>query len=104
VVFKFIAGAFGKFMVAIEAGNRKDYARQKAVVKEIALEEALSCNRCNSLALPLYSSVNKYKCLKCGRQFSGTSHYLDRRLERTLKSDMRSTYQSVVQDMTTGPS
>lgn len=38
--------------------------------------KALTCDRCNSLALPIYGTTNRYRCTKCGRQFVSNSHGL----------------------------
>lgn len=52
-------------------------ARRQHSCTEIARiieAESLSCNNCNVLAAPIPQTTNKYRCLSCARQFSGTKH------------------------------
>lgn len=51
-------------------------------VKALLKSESLSCNKCNGLSIPLYDSDNKYKCIKCGRQFSNARHNIRSKVRR----------------------
>jgi DNA-directed RNA polymerase subunit RPC12/RpoP len=55
--------------------------RKKAVII-LLKSESLSCNKCNGLSIPLYDSENKYRCIKCGRQFSNTRHNISSKIRR----------------------
>ena len=35
---------------------------------------SLTCGDCGGLAAPILHTDNRYKCPKCGKQFSGASH------------------------------
>lgn len=37
---------------------------------------SLNCNSCGALAAPIPNTNNRYRCDKCGRQFTGSCHRL----------------------------
>lgn len=39
-------------------------------------ELALTCRRCNKLAVPIIDTSNRYRCEGCGNQFAGARHGL----------------------------
>ena len=64
------------------------YFKEKAEAKAEAEEEkrleiwkteqlerlSLTCGDCGGLAAPILQTLDRYKCPKCGKQFSGARH------------------------------
>lgn len=76
---------FHKLKVAIGdwyvEGHVKEVRRRGEIVQALLCDEALSCRKCDALGIPVLQSRNKYRCIKCGNQFSGAPH----RINETLK-------------------
>lgn len=66
-------------------------------LKNLLVNEALSCAKCNSLSVPIYSTANKYRCVGCGRQFSGSYHHIHVRIESRYHSESTKFYRLAVE-------
>lgn len=64
------------------AAEKSDQLNVKRM-KDILKSESLSCNKCDGLSIPLYGSIDKYKCTKCGRQFSNSKHNIQTKIARS---------------------
>jgi DNA-directed RNA polymerase subunit RPC12/RpoP len=92
MVFSFLKGAISSGVDSIREANKNR-------VKQLVLDESVSCNKCNSLAVPLYESENKYRCVGCGRQFSNSKHNLARKIRTEFGRDMKISYRKAVNEI-----
>lgn len=75
---------FVTYSLGIASADNDDY--EKIVPRFVTLlkNEALSCKQCGSLAIPIYNTSNKYRCINCSNQFSGSPHHIADRIEQNL--------------------
>lgn len=86
MVFEYIGNIIDGYGNRVSNDKEMIDKQMVEILKPLLLQESLSCNRCNSIAIPIYGTVNKYKCTGCGRQFSNTKHNIESKL---LGYDMR---------------
>lgn len=55
-------------------GHEKEVNARKSIVRDLLEREGLSCKECSGLGIPIYSTENKYRCVKCDHQFASTNH------------------------------
>jgi len=48
----------------------------KVIVINLLKRQSLSCDRCNSLSVPILDTADRYKCIKCERQFISAKHHI----------------------------
>lgn len=48
----------------------------KLILINLLKRQSLSCDRCNSLSIPILDTENRYKCTKCARQFISAKHHI----------------------------
>lgn len=46
----------------------------KLIVINLLKRQSLSCDRCNSLSIPILDTADRYRCIKCSRQFISAKH------------------------------
>ena len=63
------------FAVNSEAQSRK-MEPSKIILINLLKRQSLSCDRCNSLSIPILDTADRYKCIKCSRQFISAKHYI----------------------------
>ncbi len=63
------------FAVDSEAQSRK-MEPSKIILINLLKRQSLSCDRCNSLSIPILDTADRYKCIKCSRQFISAKHYI----------------------------
>lgn len=62
-MLNFLKGAWD----AVVENNMEKYKR---TIKR----HSLSCNRCNTLAVPVFGTSGNYECLGCGKRFTNKNH------------------------------
>ncbi len=75
---------------------------EKKIVHKTIKEESLTCTSegCNCLAVPLYTTINKYKCTSCDRQFADADHKIKYTIESKFNgNDKEEIYGSCVEDL-----
>ena len=92
MVFKYLVAEYKKAGKSLEENAVNS-------VRSLLLNESLSCAKCDSLSVPIYATANKYRCVKCGRQFSGTSHYIHQRIDRKHSSYSQKYYRMAVEQI-----
>jgi hypothetical protein len=48
----------------------------KIILINLLKRQSLSCDRCNSLSVPILDTADRYKCIKCERQFISAKHHI----------------------------
>jgi hypothetical protein len=48
----------------------------KIILINLLKRQSLSCSRCNSLSVPILDTADRYKCIKCERQFISAKHHI----------------------------
>ncbi|SFI22720.1 hypothetical protein SAMN05444507_106360 [Pseudomonas syringae] len=48
----------------------------KIILINLLKRQSLSCDRCNSLSVPILDTADRYKCIKCERQFISAEHHI----------------------------
>ena len=71
-------------------------------IRAFLVASSISCNRCNSLGIPIYGTSNRYRCKSCGRQFPNCEHGLMWRLHNmatnwTTEEHVKGWYEKAVE-------
>lgn len=48
----------------------------KVILINLLKRRSLSCDKCNSLSIPILDTADRYKCIKCARQFISAQHFI----------------------------
>jgi hypothetical protein len=48
----------------------------KIILINLLKRQSLSCDKCNSLSVPILDTTDRYKCIKCERQFISAKHHI----------------------------
>ncbi|MBD8708260.1 hypothetical protein IFT47_16645 [Pseudomonas sp. CFBP 13711] len=48
----------------------------KLILINLLKRYSLSCDRCNSLSAPILDTADRYRCVKCARQFISAKHHI----------------------------
>lgn len=71
----------GKFFSTVKEGVNlfleKKERERIGLVRGVLVRESVSCAKCDALSAPLSGTKDKYRCVKCGRQFANTTHRID---------------------------
>lgn len=67
--------------------------------KRLMKRHALSCNRCNRLAIPVYGTGNKYECLGCGRRFTNSTHNIAKELGNVQSHHHENNYNDLAKEL-----
>ena len=68
---------FIDFVIVTTLGKTKEeLASERSEYDKILRDNAVTCKKCNELALPITGTSNNYKCSGCGVQFRGAIHKL----------------------------
>ena len=59
----------------------------KVILINLLKRQSLSCGRCNSLSVPILDTADRYKCIKCGRQFISTKHHIRHAVLESFKDN-----------------
>lgn len=86
---------FKFFRRALDAYHDDRDAKRKIIIKR----EALSCNNCNTLSVPVYGTRNKYECLGCGRRFKNTTHNIANKISNTSSIFHEKNYNDVIAEL-----
>ena len=78
-----IKSFFSDIAEKAEANEREREQRKINVTASILVDESLTCKKCESQAIPVLRTKNKYTCLNCNHRFVSTNHNIYERLERT---------------------
>lgn len=95
---------FSKLIKSITKQFDSDAFQEERIelIRSYLKTNAISCNRCNSLGVPIYGTSNHYRCKECGRQFTNSNHGLMRRLNNmavnwTTKEQVKKWYDKAVE-------
>lgn len=58
-----------------EQSQQNDLLKKaRKLVARYVDQDSLTCRKCKGIAVPVYGTTNKYRCVKCGYRFSEASH------------------------------
>lgn len=69
-----------KFIFGTEESRRENKEKSLNELSSFFEKWSLSCNKCNKLSIPILGTSNRYKCVGCGRQFTGSNHYISEKI------------------------
>lgn len=59
----------------------------KLIVINLLKRQSLSCDRCNSLSIPILDTADRYRCIKCSRQFISAKHDIRHAILESFKDN-----------------
>lgn len=65
-----------KFFAVDPVAQSRKMEPSKVIVINLLKRQSLSCDRCNSLSIPILDTADRYRCIKCSRQFISAKHYI----------------------------
>ena len=70
MIGEIFSSLFGDIFETKEERHAKEIEKMKKVLEK----ESLICNKCNSIAYPVWGTKNKYKCTNCSNRFTNSKH------------------------------
>lgn len=86
MIFQYVKDAVSNINQKLDKLNDTQNENDIIYLIELIKNNSISCNSCNALSAPIYNSKNNYRCVKCGRQFHGHSHFIKHTANELIKS------------------